>query len=366
MRELGRTIIVGDTHFGIKRFSINVLEEQLKLWEVQIFPYMLENGITEIFQLGDLFDNRTMANIKFLDTLQKKFFDVIKENGFTLHSLLGNHDIFERDSREISIVQTFQKLYPLNFISYKNKEHIMLAGCPTLVQPWICSDEELDHNDLIGQTHVLGHFEIRDFSVVKGHVDKDSKLSKESFKGLEVYSGHYHLRNVEHHVKYLGTPTYLNWNDFSEIKGFYDFDGELTFIQNISTKKYVKVIYNDTDDDKEIEVQGLFNKHKIFNHQEFKDIIPYLEQHEVKFIISKSKTKAFDDVIQDLKEQNVQPSVINQQEVNIILHIDEDMNENLKGSEELIIDSLKSHNPLLVKEAMSILTEIRTESKGDE
>ena len=68
--------------------------------------------------------------------------------------------------------------------------------------------------------YVFGHFEMRHFAMVKGHMDTSSKLTAEFFtkntniKG--VYSGHYHIKDTKGLVKYLGSSSQINWSDYNE------------------------------------------------------------------------------------------------------------------------------------------------------
>jgi len=162
---------------------------------------MIDNNINVIFQLGDLFDNRTTTDINFLNVIQKEFFDKLKENNIILHSLVGNHDIYYRESRDITLVRFFKELYPDNFVLYENREYITINSNKTYVVPWITKDEDFTYDEIKDSHNILGHFEIRNFSLVKGHVDENSKLTVDFFtkntKVRNVFSGHYHIKDTE-------------------------------------------------------------------------------------------------------------------------------------------------------------------------
>ena len=50
MREInGKVILIGDCHFGVKRFSIPFLHNTIKFFTDEVFPYMEENNIKYIF-----------------------------------------------------------------------------------------------------------------------------------------------------------------------------------------------------------------------------------------------------------------------------------------------------------------------------
>ena len=51
----GKLIVIADCHFGIRRFNIDTLKDQLSFFDNQIFPYMEENNINKITKLIYLF-----------------------------------------------------------------------------------------------------------------------------------------------------------------------------------------------------------------------------------------------------------------------------------------------------------------------
>src|SRR5574344_708373 len=96
-----KAIIIGDIHFDVSNGSQTVLENQLGFFTKQVFPYMKEHNIDTIIQLGDLMDNRNKVSVNVTHYLKEMFFDYMMKNNITLYTLLGNHDIYHKDSREI-------------------------------------------------------------------------------------------------------------------------------------------------------------------------------------------------------------------------------------------------------------------------
>jgi len=362
----GKIIIMGDFHFGVRRFNIESLKDQLSFIDNEVIPYMEKNNINIIFQLGDLFDNRTSVDIIFMEYLKKNFFDKLKEKNIILYTLLGNHDIAHRESRSVSLSNFFEDLYPENFYVFKHRESIIINGNSTYIVPWIVKDEDLTYEEIKNHHNIFGHFEIRHFTMVKGHKDSTAKLTVDFFTKntnvRNVFSGHYHIKDTSGLVKYLGTPWQLNWSDYEEQKGFYVFheDDFLEFYENKSSKKYIKVKYNDDKDkEKHIEVCGLYEHPKLMTDEEFYKITDELKNHEVKFFINESKDRHFDEILYNTKDE-LQCTVIDNQEISEIIGADyiEEENVNIDDTRTFIIESIKEEKPELIKLFTKILEDI--------
>lgn len=362
-----KVIIIGDTHFGVKKFSLDFLSNQIKFFNNQVFPYMKDNNIKYIFQLGDLFDNRTTADIAWLQKLRTDFFDELVKNDIILVSLKGNHDIYFRESLEVSLIDFFADLYPNNFKLFSEKSYIEINGFKTYIVPWLVKGESLNSEELGGVHTILGHFEIRDFQMVRGHVDTSSELTKEYFsnnKVQNVFSGHYHIKDTSSFVKYLGTPFQLNWSDYLEEKGFYVWDNldTLTFIENTSSKKFVKVKYNDSKDPlNSIEISGLKSKSIFCNEETLKEYLEELEKHEVKIFINESKDRKHDEVLYIMKD--IKSTIIDNQEISKIIGTNYIQNTKLDDSRTLITNLLKENREDLMPLLNSLLVEIDSKKK---
>ena len=76
-----KLIILGDTHFGMRGDSLEFHNYYKRFYQEVFFPYIIENNITTIFQMGDLFDRRKFINFNTLYLSRQYFFDKIKELG---------------------------------------------------------------------------------------------------------------------------------------------------------------------------------------------------------------------------------------------------------------------------------------------
>ena len=94
--------ILGDTHHGMRGDSLDFHRHYEKFYSEIFFPYLKENGIDTIVQLGDLFDRRKFINFNSLYLVRKYFFDPIKDNKINFHTLLGNHDVAYKNTLEVN------------------------------------------------------------------------------------------------------------------------------------------------------------------------------------------------------------------------------------------------------------------------
>ena len=94
--------ILGDTHFGARSDSIPFHNYMEKFYSEFFFPELEKRGVDTIIQLGDLFDRRKFINFNSLYLCRKYFFNKLRDNNITLHTLLGNHDVAFKNTLEVN------------------------------------------------------------------------------------------------------------------------------------------------------------------------------------------------------------------------------------------------------------------------
>lgn len=243
--------ILGDTHFGVRSDSRTFIDFYKKFYGEVFFPYIIEKGIKDIYQLGDLFDRRKYINFLTLEEARAYFFDKLKENDIHLHVLIGNHDIFWRDSLSVNSPNLLLKDYS-NITIYENPCTINMHGEDVDIVPWICKENEDEIFQFMKNSKssiCLGHFEITGFQMYKG-VESHEGISPDIFKKYShVFSGHYHHRSSKGNITYVGTPYEHTWADYEDPRGFHIFDPNtkaLEFVQN-PFKIFHKIYYDDSN-----------------------------------------------------------------------------------------------------------------------
>jgi len=358
-----KVIVVGDLHFGMKGFNDKFFDNQLRFFNEQVFPYMRENNINEIIQLGDWLDNRKNMDIKFFNRIVNEFLETLKENGFKFTTFLGNHDIYFNSKLDVNLVKHFETLYPENVKVYSNRTKVKYGDMKYMFVPWV-TDKGVRLSELRTVDVLFGHFEIKNFEMVKGHKDEKSSLSTDYFKKApslkRVVSGHYHVQGNDGFVMYAGTPYQLNWGDYQTSRGFFVFEGsDYEFIENVSSAKYIKIKY-DCNSESIIEISGLEDEPLFFeNVRQIKNSGIDLTKHKVKFFINDSKDKEYESVIFLLHEMGVEMDIINNVEISDLIGTDYVGEIDNVGGTELILRSAKDNKPHLVPLLNEIIQEIQ-------
>lgn len=243
--------ILGDTHFLVRNGSKSFNSYFEKFYDTVFFPYLKNNNIKTVIQLGDIFDNRKVTHIQGLSECKKYFFDKFDEYGIQLNIIIGNHDSFFKDTILVNSPQLLLDGKYSNIKIFASPEEIeIFPEVKCLMLPWICKE---NYNTFLNSLQTaktdvcFGHLELKDFAMYKGIVC-DEGMDADLFSKFEfVFTGHFHHRSNKKNIFYLGTPYELTWQDDADPKGFHVFDfenRELEFIQN-PYKMFNKIYYDD-------------------------------------------------------------------------------------------------------------------------
>lgn len=257
--------LLGDTHWGCRN-DLALFYDHFEKFYNDMFDTLKAEGVTDLFQLGDLFDRRKYINFRTLAESKRIFFDRLAEYGITLHVLVGNHDIHMRESVEINSPSLMLKEYS-NVIVYDKPATVYLDGISVDIIPWICRDNEKEIVNFINQSKsdvCLGHFEITGFAMYRG-MESHEGLSPDMFlKYACVFSGHYHTKSAKDNIVYVGTPYEMSWQDYNDPKGFHIFDTEhmdslYKFVRNNNTI-FERIEYDDAKPLPDLNSLNLINK----------------------------------------------------------------------------------------------------------
>jgi len=241
--------ILGDTHFGARGDSLDFHKYFQKFYDEVFFPYLIENDIKVVFQMGDLFDRRKFINFNSLYLSRKYFFEKCERLGIQLHTLIGNHDVAYKNTLEVNSPSLLLNEYN-NIEIYEEFDTVDFDGVSIDVVPWICDDNVDDIFNRMKESKAqicFGHFEIAGFEMDRGNVC-ESGIDKQSLSKYDVVlTGHFHHKSTDGNITYVGTPYEMTWADWNDPKGFHIFDTEtreMNFVKN-SFSMFHKITYDD-------------------------------------------------------------------------------------------------------------------------
>ena len=242
--------LLGDTHIGARNDSVHFHSFFKKFYDEVFFPYLEQNNIQHIIQMGDVFDRRKYINFQSLKSGKEYLFERLNRD-YKTHVIVGNHDTFYKNTNEVNSLELLLEQYS-NITIVNDPTEVDFEDAKFLLVPWICQDNEVACNDAIRNTAagvVLGHFEIAGFEMYKGSVCDEGLDAKVFNQDKLVLSGHFHHKSQSGNINYLGTPYEMTWSDYDDQKGFHVIDTdtkELTFIPNPYTM-FHKIVYDDQD-----------------------------------------------------------------------------------------------------------------------
>lgn len=311
--------ILGDTHFGVRNDNQAFHDYYEKFYRDIFFPYLKENNISRIVQLGDLFDRRKYVNFYTLKRSKEYFFDKLVEHDLFMYMFVGNHDTYFKNTNEVNSPELLLRdEYQRYMEIYSEPADVVLQdGTQVAMLPWVCSGNYEESMKFISNTPaqiLFGHLELAGFEMHRGAINDHGMDAKPFDKFDMVMSGHYHHKSSRGNIHYLGTPYEMTWSDYNDPRGFHIFDTEtrdLEFIVN-PYKMFQKWFYND----------------QAWEDQSFMDTLDFSEVKDafVKVVV-KSKTNPywFDMYIDRLEKAGALDIQVVDDNLNLQLEDDEDI-----------------------------------------
>ena len=236
-----------DIHFGLKGNStahLNDCEEFVDWYIAEAKKAGCETGIF----LGDWSHNRNSLNLITLDSSLR----CLEKLGAAFDNFYwfpGNHDLFYKDKRDIHSSAFGRHVPGVTVV-----DSIMTRGDVTLV-PWLVGDEWKVMSGLKSK-YVFGHFELPKFFMnAMVQMPDHGELHAEDFTVPDyVFSGHFHKRQSNQKVIYIGNAFPHNFSDaWDDDRGMMtlEWGGEPEFINWPDAPKYRTVKLSDLIDKKD-------------------------------------------------------------------------------------------------------------------
>lgn len=214
-KQLTKTASFTDIHFGAKNNSDQHNEDCLRF--VEWFCEQVRNDPTvdNIMYLGDWFENRTAVNISTMNYSYKAA-KLINELGLPVYFIVGNHDLYRRHSREIFSTASFEEFS--NFTIVDNISVFPNIGpSGVMLSAYLFHDEYPKLQEYTNYGTWWGHFEFKGF-VITGHsmTLPRGPDPKDYLGPTRIFSGHFHKRQTQGHVTYVGNPFPTNYGDVDD------------------------------------------------------------------------------------------------------------------------------------------------------
>ena len=195
-----------DIHFGLKGGSRthNTDCEQFVDWFCDTAK---ANGCETAIFLGDWHHNRSTTDVSTMNYTVSNL-ERLNASFEKVFFILGNHDLFYKDKREINSIE-FMRLFP-NIIAIKDP----LTMEDVTILPWLVGDEWRDIPK-IKSRYIFGHFELPSFYMnAMVQMPDHGQLQRSHFTHQDyVFSGHFHKRQQNNNIVYIGNAFPHNYAD---------------------------------------------------------------------------------------------------------------------------------------------------------
>ena len=195
-----------DLHVGLKSNSAVHLRDCEEFVDWFIKEAQAEGAETCIF-LGDWSHNRNSLTLPTLDTSLR----LLEKLGAAFEQFFwfpGNHDLFYKDKRDVH-----SSMFGRHIPGVTVVDHVTTIDDVTLV-PWLVGDEWKEMKNLQSK-YVFGHFELPSFYMnAMVQMPDHGELQRTDLASPEyVFSGHFHKRQHNGNVVYIGNAFPHNYAD---------------------------------------------------------------------------------------------------------------------------------------------------------
>ena len=210
-KKLRRGAYFTDIHFGKKANSISHNQDckDFVAWfcdEVRKDP-----TIDYVAFLGDWNENRSSLNIATLKHSYEAA-KMLNELGLPVFFVVGNHDLYYRHSREIHSIVPFNEFS--NFVVIDQPMVIDQIEGKALFSPFLFPEEYKGINKYLNIPFWAGHFEFKGFVVTGYNITMPTGPDPKEYVGPKnIVSGHFHKRQVNDNIVYIGNTFPMDFGD---------------------------------------------------------------------------------------------------------------------------------------------------------
>ena len=195
-----------DIHFGLKSGSRTHNQDCENFVSWFCDTARAQGCETAIF-LGDWHHNRSTTDVSTMNYTVSNL-EKLSQSFERVYFILGNHDLFYKDKREINSIE-FMRLFP-NIVPIRE---LHTEGNVTIM-PWLIGDEWTTVKQLKSR-YIFGHLELPHFYMnAMVQMPDHGQLQTGHFQHQElVFTGHFHKRQQKGNVVYIGNAFPHNYAD---------------------------------------------------------------------------------------------------------------------------------------------------------
>lgn len=210
----GKTLVTTDWHFGLKGNQVGRLRILVDVTKKMV-EYMKENKIENFMFCGDFFHNRENLSVNTIN-VALSCMDLIAR-GRKVVMILGNHDLFNKNSTKINSANIFRNTKNVTIVS--DPTECSLNGRNALLVPWL--------SDLSGYERgtfdfMFGHFDISPEYQMAAYIEDNSGKVQATDRLMDIIESDDLLLSSDMNVGFSAantTDTFVNKRKSSEMIG---------------------------------------------------------------------------------------------------------------------------------------------------
>ena len=238
-----------DIHWGAKNNS-SVHNQDCMDYIKWFAKHVVDEDAKAIVFMGDWFENRNAINVA---TLNRSLEGLRHLNslGLPIYFCVGNHDLFHRENRNEFSTYHYTQFDNVNLVN--EKLEVTINDQKLMFYPFLFRKEypaAAAEIEKYKPDYVFGHFEFKNFVVTGSDRKIEHGPDHTLFKIPKyLFSGHFHKRQVQDNVIYIGNTFPTNYGDaWDDQRGMCILDmdtHDVEFIDWEQCPKYRKVKLSD-------------------------------------------------------------------------------------------------------------------------
>jgi DNA repair exonuclease SbcCD nuclease subunit len=201
-----KAAVFTDIHLGMKGNS-RVHNQDCEDYIDWYIDTAKANGCETGIFCGDWHHNRNSLNLTTMDTTIR-LLEKLGESFEKFYMFAGNHDLYYKDKRDVKSTEFAKHIPGITIV-----DSIEVIDDVALV-PWLVGDE-WKRMEKLQAKYLFGHFELPSFYMnAMVQMPDHGELKSEHFKNQEyVFSGHFHKRQKQGKIHYIGNAFPHNYAD---------------------------------------------------------------------------------------------------------------------------------------------------------